>query len=240
MSTPLRSQRPGSPTAPAPAGRRRAPALAGALASIRRRQALPLRALLLSLPRSTRARPAAAATAPGRHQLAIFGDLATLAGHTTLPGCAAFAAIAMFAASALLAGLLAGCAPSAHATVTARVADPLGSLAEPVRSGEFDLAFWVQEQTARTPLWRQAFRFCRLHPALPNCRTVRIATWWAPAAPPATPPAAAAPLFPGATSAGPPLPGAAAAPPPPLPSAPQPQSGSGPAPVIRSSTGRRS
>ncbi len=93
-------------------------------------------------------------------------------------------------------GWLAGCAPSAQAA--ARANDPLAALAAPVQSPTFDLAFWVQEQATRSLLWRQAFAFCRLHPALPNCRTVRMASWWGspplPAPPPATAPPPAAPL----------------------------------------------
>lgn len=122
------------------------------------------------------------------------------------------AAGALVATALLAAAALAGaCTPSAAATANSR--DPLAALAAPSLSQLFDLTFWVREETARTALWREAFAYCRRHPRLPNCRTVRIATWWgsplptletstatgAPQAPspiPATPAPAAAPAIP--------------------------------------------
>jgi hypothetical protein len=84
----------------------------------------------------------------------------------------ALVATALLAAAALASA----CTPSAAATANSR--DPLATLAAPSLSQLFDLTFWVREETARTALWREAFAYCRRHPRLPNCRTVRIATWW--------------------------------------------------------------
>jgi hypothetical protein len=62
--------------------------------------------------------------------------------------------------------------------------DPLASLASSVSSEIFDITFWVQQQSARTDIWRKASAFCRFHAELPNCRTVRLATWWGTPPPP--------------------------------------------------------
>ena len=75
------------------------------------------------------------------------------------------------------------CAPPTP--LTSRERDPLASLASSVQSEVFDLAFWVQEQAARTDTWRKASAYCYFHSELPNCRTVRIATWWGTPPPPA-------------------------------------------------------
>jgi hypothetical protein len=89
--------------------------------------------------------------------------------------------------AAVLCGLATACGPAARALPSG--GDPLASLAAPVASPAFDLLFWIDQQAGRTTLWRQAFAYCLLHPRLPNCRTVRIATWWA--APPSRPDASA-------------------------------------------------
>ena len=111
--------------------------------------------------------------------------------------CAPPAAAGAVALAALvLAGLL-GCRPAAERLADGR--DPLAALGSPAESRLWDLAFWVEQQGTGSELWRRGFAFCRRHPgaAYPNCRTVRIASWWtgpAPAAAPARP--AALPLPP--------------------------------------------
>jgi hypothetical protein len=77
---------------------------------------------------------------------------------------------------AVFAGFLVACEPSRHAVANEK--DPLAALKVPIESEVFDLAFWVREQSTRTALWRRAFVYCRFHPELPNCRTVRMASWW--------------------------------------------------------------
>jgi hypothetical protein len=104
---------------------------------------------------------------------------------TDLPGppAAAFAVVAALLALAALAGLA---AHAANRRLADR-ADPLASLAAPVASRTWDLAFWTTHQTARTPLWQAALAYCldRGEAAFPSCTAVRLATWWRPAAAPA-------------------------------------------------------
>jgi hypothetical protein len=106
---------------------------------------------------------------------------------TALPRPFRFATRRRPAALALCAVALAavpGLACDPPAPITSREKDPLASLASSVQSEVFDLAFWVQEQSARTDTWRRARAYCQLHAELPNCRTVHIATWWATPPPP--------------------------------------------------------
>jgi hypothetical protein len=163
--------------------------------------------------------------------------------------------LAIWLLGAMVISWLAGCAPSAHATAGA--GDPLAALAAPDQSPILDLAFWVQEQATRSLLWRRAFAFCRFHPTLPNCRTVRMASWWG-SPPPATaspiaatsPPAsastgtAAPPLVSAAVNPGaakPPTisPGASAAPAPPPRRQPAARTAAGAAPPPTRSPERR-
>jgi hypothetical protein len=121
----------------------------------------------------SRPRPSTVPTAAARHRrprLAL--------GATILHGIAAARrwGLGLLLGAALLCGLATACAPAARAFPSS--SDPLASLAAPAASPAFDLAFWVDQQTGRTTLWRQAFTYCLQHPRLPNCRTVRIATWW--------------------------------------------------------------
>jgi hypothetical protein len=170
---------PALPPVPLAAGRARRPL-----------RALPLRALLLSLPAtartlapavtrgSARLRPRHCSGGPDRDRggqdPSVAGLLRSVLRAARRPPRAL--PLAAWLLGTLFTAWLAGCAPSAHATAAA--GDPLAALAAPDRSPIFDLAFWVQEQATRSLLWRQAFAFCRLHPTLPNCRTVRIASWW--------------------------------------------------------------
>jgi hypothetical protein len=96
------------------------------------------------------------------------------------------AAAAAFALCALALAATLGLACDPPTPITTREKDPLASLASSIQSEIFDLAFWVQQQTARTDIWRKASAYCHLHAELPNCRTVRIATWWGTPPPPAT------------------------------------------------------
>jgi hypothetical protein len=91
------------------------------------------------------------------------------------------AALALWALT--LAAML-GLACDPPTSITTREKDPVASLASSVQSEVFDLAFWVQQQTARTDAWRKASAYCHLHAELPNCRTVHIATWWGTPPPP--------------------------------------------------------
>ncbi len=85
---------------------------------------------------------------------------------------------------ALALAAMVGLACDPPTPITTREKDPLASLASSVQSEIFDLAFWVQEQSARTDIWRKASAYCQLHAELPNCRTVRITTWWGTPPPP--------------------------------------------------------
>jgi hypothetical protein len=82
----------------------------------------------------------------------------------------------------------------------ARTLDPLAALraaaaaegsaapGDAAAARRFDLSFWVEQETARTALWWRAFGYCRFRALLPNCRPVRMASWWGSplaAAPPA-------------------------------------------------------
>jgi hypothetical protein len=213
-----RPERPpaGAPPRPAPAGRPALPRMPLAAGRARRPlRALSLGTLLRSLPLAARTR--AAAVTPGSARLrpghchggpdryrsapdpSLSGLLRAVLRAARRPPRAL--PLAAWYLGAVFAAWLAGCAPSAHATAGA--GDPLAALAAPDSSRTFDLAFWVQEQATRSLLWRQAFAFCRLHPALPNCRTVRMASWWG--SPPASPapPATSAPPSPAAAVTGP-------------------------------------
>jgi hypothetical protein len=82
-----------------------------------------------------------------------------------------------------------GAALIAHAAERSPGADddPLATLGALVPSRNWGLAFWVGERKAATPLWRRALARCATahKGALPNCTTVKLATWWGPAVPPA-------------------------------------------------------
>jgi len=68
--------------------------------------------------------------------------------------------------------------------------DPVASLASPVPSRTWDLAFWTGEHAAGTTLWRRALGACRSASAAsatsaigagaPGCTAVRLASWWGP------------------------------------------------------------
>jgi hypothetical protein len=132
----------------------------------------------------------------------------------------------ILATAVVAAAALAGaCTPSAAATGNSR--EPLATLAAPSLSQLFDLTFWVREENAGTALWRQALAYCRRHPRLPNCSTVRIATWWGSPLPPLDTSIAAGALSAPAGAAAPATPGGPAAPAsgglrPPAPPAPPP------------------
>jgi hypothetical protein len=72
----------------------------------------------------------------------------------------------------------------------AESSDPLASLAAGAPSRLWDLAFWSGQQAGGTALWRGALLACRGRRggAYPNCTSVRLASWWGPAA--AAPPIA--------------------------------------------------
>jgi hypothetical protein len=88
---------------------------------------------------------------------------------------------------ALLALLAAGLlARQAVPRRLAESSDPLSSLAAGAPSHLWDLAFWGGQQAGGTVLWRGALLACRDRRggAYPNCTSVRLASWWGPAAPP--------------------------------------------------------
>ena len=177
-------------------------------------RALPLRALLLALPvtartlephvtrRCARLRPGHCHGGPDRYRsaqdLSVAGILRSVLRAARRPPRAL--PLAAWLLGTLFTSWLAACAPSAHATASA--SDPLAALASADPSPIYDLAFWVQEQATRSLLWRQAFNFCRLHAALPNCRTVRMASWWG-SPPPASASPTAATSPPASASTGP-------------------------------------
>jgi hypothetical protein len=109
----------------------------------------------------------------------------------TIPAAAALAVAAALLALAALAGLAAPASDRGDHTGRADhadhngadQADPLDSLAAPVASQTWDLAFWSTHQTARTPLWHAALAYCldKREAAFPACTDVRLATWWRPA-----------------------------------------------------------
>ena len=97
-----------------------------------------------------------------------------------LPRLARMAALLALLAAALL----------ARQAVPHRLAerpDPLASLATGAPSRLWDLAFWGGQQAGGTALWRNALLACRGRRGAeyPNCTSVRLASWWGPAAPPA-------------------------------------------------------
>ena len=120
-------------------------------------------------------------TAPDHHPLAALhrpAPSAPSAPHAG-PAAAARALVAALLALAALAGLAAHAADRRTADRT----EPLASLAAPVASRTWGLAFWTTHQVARTPLWSAALAYCldRGETSFPGCTTVRLATWWRPA-----------------------------------------------------------
>ena len=99
--------------------------------------------------------------------------------------------VRLAAVLALLALLAAGLlARQAVPRRLAESSDPLASLAAGAPSRSWDLAFWSGQQAGGTALWRGALLACRGRRggAYPNCTSVRLASWWGPAA--AAPPIA--------------------------------------------------
>jgi hypothetical protein len=66
----------------------------------------------------------------------------------------------------------------------AESADPLASLAAGAPSRLWGLCFWSGQEAGGTALWRGALLACRWRRAAsyPNCTSVRLASWWGPAA----------------------------------------------------------
>jgi hypothetical protein len=91
----------------------------------------------------------------------------------------AAALLALLAAGALAGRALPGRLTERHG--------PLASLAAAAPSRLWDLSFWAGQEAGGTALWRGAVAACRGRraAAYPNCTSVRLASWWGPAAPPA-------------------------------------------------------
>ncbi|HVT60363.1 MAG TPA: hypothetical protein VHR45_18465 [Thermoanaerobaculia bacterium] len=103
---------------------------------------------------------------------------------------------AVLAVALAIAGLAAG-GCGRERLLGAQARDPLASLRSASESRSFDLAFWAQQERARTPVWQQAAAFCRgrAERLYPNCGAVRMAGWWGNPPPPPAPPEIPQPPF---------------------------------------------